>query len=632
MGTGGFITSYIKYINKLTTINWKVQNSQIYGCDIDPRAAGLASINCFLESGGFAFENVIQKDSLHEDLPITGYDIILANMPFGIKGLKYADVCQRVKNLGIQGTKSEPLFLQLMMVSLNKGGRCAVVVPDGVLVNSSKLHDGTRKYLLDNFELHRIIKMDGSFFMNTGIKPNILFFEKTGNPTKTIEFWEVSKNSKNEVSDKMIAKVDRDQLDKSCCLDVRKFIVKKDKLVNTEFEMVRLGNIIDKLQCGSNKKDLELGEYPFYMSNGISQYVNTYQFDGEYVLMARCGTHNNSQYYVNGKFSASDFTYVIKPKSILNAKYLYYNLKFVDWTDFQTGTVMIGIRREILSDFKIPLPSLELQEKIVATLDRIYDGNQTIKGMISNIRQRMADIIKVTDERGFKKVRLGNIINKLQCGSNQKDLELGEYPFYMSNGIAQYVNTYQFDGEYVLMARCGSHNDSQYYVNGKFSASNFTYVIKPKSILNAKYLYYNLKFVDWTDFQTGTVMIGIRTEILSDFKISLPPLDLQKDIVRRLENYENQMKALEDLARDAEDNAKFILESYFSGKSKDSVLESEECSAVSQDEPKGDIRVKTIDTPEVSQEEFQGEPQGEIKILPKPSKKRIIKVKTIDNN
>ena len=76
-------------------------------------------------------------------------------------------------------------------MSLARGGRCAVVVPDGMLVNCSTLHNDTRKYLLNNFELKRVIKMEGQFFMNTGIKPSILFFENTGNPTQAVEFWDV---------------------------------------------------------------------------------------------------------------------------------------------------------------------------------------------------------------------------------------------------------------------------------------------------------------------------------------------------------------------------------------------------------------------------------------------------------
>ena len=62
-------------------------------------------------------------------------DVILANEPMGIKNIVHASCCERIKELKIRGTKAEPLFLQLFMQALNDGGRCAVIVPDGVLFN-----------------------------------------------------------------------------------------------------------------------------------------------------------------------------------------------------------------------------------------------------------------------------------------------------------------------------------------------------------------------------------------------------------------------------------------------------------------------------------------------------------------
>jgi hypothetical protein len=176
-----------------------------------------------METGGNRTTNLLTHDSLYGDLTQTGYDVILANMPFGLKGIIHAECCERVKALKIRGTKSEPLFLQLMMVSLNRGGRCAVVVPDGMLVNSSGCHDGTRKYLMDHFELKRVIKMRGQFFMNTGIQPSILFFENTGNPTTTVEFWDVVKRADGSIEETMILSVSRERFDASCSLDMRRY-------------------------------------------------------------------------------------------------------------------------------------------------------------------------------------------------------------------------------------------------------------------------------------------------------------------------------------------------------------------------------------------------------------------------
>ena len=58
------------------------------------------------------------------------YDFIIGNPPFGVKNLKYTDMCQKIKDLGIKGTKGEILFLQLCMAKLKKNGRCAIVIPE----------------------------------------------------------------------------------------------------------------------------------------------------------------------------------------------------------------------------------------------------------------------------------------------------------------------------------------------------------------------------------------------------------------------------------------------------------------------------------------------------------------------
>jgi type I restriction-modification system DNA methylase subunit len=121
MGTGGFLSSYVKYYKQKyegVPINWKLQQAEIHGCDTDMKVAGIARMNLFMETNGHNCENLKTFDSLHNDLTPFTYDIILANMPFGLKGIKYTDCSKRIKSLGINGTKSEPLFLQLMMVSL----------------------------------------------------------------------------------------------------------------------------------------------------------------------------------------------------------------------------------------------------------------------------------------------------------------------------------------------------------------------------------------------------------------------------------------------------------------------------------------------------------------------------------
>jgi len=288
MGTGGFLTAYVKSYKKHHAdkpIDWTVQQKEIHGCDTDPKVAGVARLNLFMETGGNRSMNLLTKDSLYGDLMQTQYDVILANMPFGIKGIKHAECCERVKNLKIRGTKSEPLFLQLMMVSLARGGRCAVVVPDGMLVNSSSCHNDTRKYLLGHFELKRVIKMNGQYFMNTGIKPSILFFENTGKPTTAVEFWEVLRNEKGEITESMLVSVPREKLDTSVSFDVRRYLQSDAPVANPAgYPMVKLGDIAELCRNNTGIVDDENGDYAKYFGPKIVGKCSNYHFNGEYIL------------------------------------------------------------------------------------------------------------------------------------------------------------------------------------------------------------------------------------------------------------------------------------------------------------------------------------------------------------
>jgi restriction endonuclease S subunit len=610
MGTGGFLTSYMKFYKKHhidKPVDWSIQNKEIHGCDTDPKVAGVARLNLFMESGGNRAVNLRTHDSLYGDLTQTGYDLILANMPFGLKGIKHAECCERVKNLKIRGTKSEPLFLQLMMVSLNRGGRCAVVVPDGMLVNGSTCHDETRKHLLDNFELKRVIKMKGQFFMNTGIQPSILFFENTGKPTSLVEFWDVIKGANGDIEETMVLSVPRAKFDASCSFDMRRYQEVKAVANPAGFPMIKMGDYLEDVKTGKNKNDLIEGDYPFYMSNGISQYANTYQFDGEYVLTGRCGSLNGSQYYVNGKFSASDFTYVLKPKDGLSAKYLYYYMRFIDWTKWQTGTTMKGIRREVITNYAMPLPPLETQKEIVATLDRIYAPGttelaETLKltdkamdivlanpggaslepiveaqrlmrksaQMVADVKAQMVALMRSVNMRGFDMKKLDDCVSIVRGNLVDSDADASKniYPYYAGKRITGYAPTYAFEGDkFILNYRVNTTDNVTglcQFVSGKYNCSRFSWLMSNKddAITNIKYMYYYLDSYNFTGMATGTSIKEINSTNLKQVVVPIPPIDFQLSLVKRMNDLESQLSSLENLGKQAEDNARFILDSY----------------------------------------------------------------------
>lgn len=395
MGTGGFLTTYIKYYREHwpdVSIDWRVQAKEIYGCDNDAKVAGVARINLFMATHGarVSCDNVATRDSLYSDVQRTGFDIIAANMPFGIKNLVHAKCCERVKKIGIQGTKSEPLFLHLMMASLNLGGRCAVVVPDSILTSNVELHCKTRKYLLDNFDLCKVIKTRGKLFMNTGIQPSILFFRNEGMSSGEIDFCELTKNDDGTIIEETIATVDRDELNHNLSLDVRRYVQSEQELRDEEVAVgnmptARLGDVLIVKSGKANTNRSDSFTIPYYDSNGPIGFVEAPQYTGEYVITA-IDLSIGAVHYINGSFSTSNHAVSItsRDSSRLMTKFFYYWLLHNNWILKRMAIgVKPGIRKTEVENIIIPVPPIEIQREIVHALDNIQVAVQNAKQIIA---------------------------------------------------------------------------------------------------------------------------------------------------------------------------------------------------------------------------------------------------------
>ena len=112
------------------------------------------------------------------------FDVILMNPPYG--GSEKADVKNHFP-ADLASSETADLFMAVIMYRLKKNGRAAVILPDGFLFGSDNAKLNLKKKLLDEFNLHTVIRMPGSVFSPyTSITTNILFFDNTG---KTANTW-----------------------------------------------------------------------------------------------------------------------------------------------------------------------------------------------------------------------------------------------------------------------------------------------------------------------------------------------------------------------------------------------------------------------------------------------------------
>lgn len=205
-GTGGFLVGAMEYLLRthsspqlvetfedgsksypgdLLEEHWEhIRTKMFHGYDFDATMLRIAAMNLLLH--GVDAPDIHYQDTLSnsfpEHFPLAAedtFDAIIANPPF--KGsLDFEDVHPSLLRK-VKTKKTELLFITLILRMLKKGGRCAVVVPDGVLFGSSKAHQSLRKLLIEENQLEGIISLpSGVFKPYAGVSTAILVFTKDG--------------------------------------------------------------------------------------------------------------------------------------------------------------------------------------------------------------------------------------------------------------------------------------------------------------------------------------------------------------------------------------------------------------------------------------------------------------------
>ncbi len=193
-GTAGFLICAIMYLKEKypemfmdTSKLQHFNNDMFYGFDFDYSMLRIASMN--MMSHGHQNPNIDYQDSLSEDA--SGLKefctCVIANPPF--KGSLNKDTIAKNLASEVSTTKTELLFLALMIRILKTGGRACVIVPDGVLFGTSNAHTTIRQKLIDNQKLEAVISMpSGVFKPYAGVSTAILIFTKT-NSGGTDKVW-----------------------------------------------------------------------------------------------------------------------------------------------------------------------------------------------------------------------------------------------------------------------------------------------------------------------------------------------------------------------------------------------------------------------------------------------------------
>ncbi len=196
-GTAGFLVSAGEYLRENhpdlfldKELREHFNNTMFNGFDMDRTMLRIGAMNMMLH--GIDNPNISYRDSLSElNTDTNKYTLVMTNPPF--KGsLDYEAVSADLLKV-TKTKKTELLFLALFLRILKTGGRCASIVPDGVLFGSSKAHTTIRKEIIENHKLEAIISMpSGVFKPYAGVSTAIIIFTKTGaGGTENVWFYDM---------------------------------------------------------------------------------------------------------------------------------------------------------------------------------------------------------------------------------------------------------------------------------------------------------------------------------------------------------------------------------------------------------------------------------------------------------
>lgn len=364
--------------------------------------------------------------------------------------------------------------------------------------------------------------------------------------------------------------------------------------------MIELGEVVSiktgKLDANASNG---AGTYPFFTCSKEPLRISNYSYDCECVLVAGNGDLNVK--YYNGKFDAYQRTYIIeaRSKNELFVKYMYYFLD--DYLEKlrkkAIGGVIKYIKLENLTEPRIPLPALEKQQKIAAILDKADALRQKDKQLLAKYDELAQAVFydmfgdPVKNEKGWESVTIRDLITEAKYGTSKPAEDKGEFPYLRMNNITyegavdlsdlKFINLTEAEkpkylirkGD-LLFNRTNSKElvgkTAVYKGDNALAIAGYLIRVRANKDANTTYIsaYLNSthgkkKLMSMCKSIVG--MANINAQELQDIGILKPPVCLQDEFARVIDEIDRQKQQVEKQLQKSEELFQSLLQKAFNG-------------------------------------------------------------------
>ena len=324
-----------------------------------------------------------------------------------------------------------------------------------------------------------------------------------------------------------------------------------EDIKNCSVEWKELEAVVDTVTCPIRltKKEYQVtGKIPIVDQGEqfIAGYSDNEKYleKDEYIIF---GDHSEHVKYVDFAFiQGADGLKILKPKSGIKAKYLYYC-----FCNFYKREGSYKRHWSKARTTLIPIPPLKIQEEIVQTLDKFTDYVTELTSELT-LRQQQYNYFRDyllnfdSDSSGGTNNRVYQVewktlgeVAKLKNGKDWKNLLSGKVPVYGSGGeMGEFVSEYSYNKPTVLIPRKGSISNLFYLEEPFWNVDTIYYTEIDVKQLVPKYLYYFLTTIDLESMATNPTRPSLTQTIIDRIKLPVPPLHIQSRIVQVLDNFD----------------------------------------------------------------------------------------------
>ena len=220
---------------------------------------------------------------------------------------------------------------------------------------------------------------------------------------------------------------------------------KKKIKIESKYLLSKVGELVDNLDSKRiplSKNERVAGKIPYYGSTGIIDYVERYIFEEQLVLIgedgAKWGENENSAFIIHGKSWVNNHAHVLRPhRNKILDKYLVEILNSLDLSAYITGQNVPKLNQKNLNEIQIPLPPIDIQQKIVDEIEEIEKKTKLFEETIHSNKNEIHDLLKALYDGAVQKIRLSDsTVFSLSIGRRVLNSDLianGKIPVYSAN-------------------------------------------------------------------------------------------------------------------------------------------------------------------------------------------------------